>query len=71
MEDDLSKFFSLTKGFKQGCVTLPRLFTVCMDGIMKAIQGRVVNEGTPLMRNGRFGVVLCLQVLLPDRANII
>ncbi len=39
MGDDLSEFFNLAVGLKQGCIIFLWLFSVYMDGAVKEIQG--------------------------------
>uniref|UniRef100_UPI003EBBE11F reverse transcriptase domain-containing protein n=1 Tax=Klebsiella pneumoniae TaxID=573 RepID=UPI003EBBE11F len=53
MDDEISEFFSLNVGLKQGCVLSPWLFNLYMDGVVKEIQGRAVNVGVSLMRDDR------------------
>ncbi len=53
MGGDLNEFFNLTVGLKQGCMMSLWLFSVYMDGVMKEIQGKKVDAGVPLMREGR------------------
>ncbi len=52
VENGQSAFFDLNVGLKQGCVMSPWLFNVYMDGVMKEIQGRAVNFGVSMMREG-------------------
>ena len=53
VEDELSEFFSLNVGLKQGCVMSPWLFNLYMDGVVREIQGRAVDVGVTLRRDGR------------------
>ncbi|WP_435362545.1 reverse transcriptase domain-containing protein, partial [Klebsiella pneumoniae] len=53
VDNELSEFFSLNVGLKQGCVISPWLFNLYMDGVVKEIQGRAVNVGVTLKREGR------------------
>ncbi|MCP3679958.1 MAG: hypothetical protein GY782_06675, partial [Gammaproteobacteria bacterium] len=52
VEYEQSEFFDLNVGLKQGCVMSPWLFNIYMDGVMKEIQGRAVDAGVSMMREG-------------------
>ncbi len=52
VESEQSEFFELNVGLKQGCVMSPWLFSVYMDGVMKEIQGRAVDVGVAMMKEG-------------------
>ncbi len=52
--------FEIRVGVRQGCVMLPRLFNIFMDGCMKEMKAKVGNTGT---RQAGQLLHLCLQFI--------
>ena len=45
---DVSEWFSVNVGLRQGCAISPWLFNVYMDGVVRVVNARVLGKG-----NGR------------------
>ena len=52
VDGELSEFFDLNVGLKQGCVMSPWLFNLYMDGVIREVKGRAVDVGVSLVRDG-------------------
>ena len=56
--NDVSEWFPLNVGLRQGCVMSPWLFNVCMDGVVRKVNVRVLGKGLELLsaNGGRFEI---------------
>ena len=56
MGNDMSEWFPVNIGLRQGCVMSPWLFNVYMDGVVRQVNVRVLGKGLDLMsaNGGRF-----------------
>ena len=54
--NDVSEWFLVTVGLRQGCVMSPWLFNVYMDGVVREVNVRVLGKGLELLsaNGGRF-----------------
>ena len=52
----MCEWFPVNVGLRQGCVMSPWLFNVCMDGLVRDMNVRVLLKGLELLREngGRF-----------------
>ena len=51
--NDVSEWFPINVGLRQGCVMSPWLFNVYMDGVVREVTVRVLGKGLePLSANG-------------------
>ena len=46
---DVSEWFSVNVGFRQGCVMSSWLFNVYMDGVVREVNARVLGKGLELL----------------------
>ena len=55
---DVSEWFPVHVGLRQGCVMSPRLFNVYMDGVVREVNVRVLGKGLQLLstNGGRFEI---------------
>ena len=52
--NDVSKWFPVDDGLRQGCLMSPWLFHIYMDGVVKEVNVRVLEKGVELLSaNGR------------------
>ena len=51
MDGELSERFPIGFGLRQGCVMLPRLFNIFIDGCMRKMKEKVGNVGVRLKIN--------------------
>ena len=56
--NDLSEWFPVNVGLRQGCMMSPWLFNVYMDGVVREVNVRVVGKGLELLSSngGRFEI---------------
>ena len=56
--NDVSKWFLVNVGLRQGCVISPWLFNVYMDGVVREVNVRVPGKGLELLsaNSGRFEI---------------
>ena len=56
--NDVSEWFPVNVGLRQGCVTSPWLFNVYMDGVVREVNARVLGKGLELLsaNGGRFEI---------------
>ena len=56
--NDVSEWFPVNAGLRQGCVMSPWLFNVYMDGVVRVVNVRVLGKGLVLLRanGGRFEI---------------
>ena len=56
--NDVSEWFPVNVGLRQGCVMSPWLFNVYMDGVVRAVNVRVLGKGLELLsaNGGRFEI---------------
>ena len=56
--NDVSEWFPVNDGLRQGCVLSPWLFNVYMDGVVREVNVRVVRKGLELLsvNGGRFEI---------------
>ena len=56
--NDVSEWFSVNVGLRQGCVMSPWLFNVYMDGVVRDVNVRVLGKGLELLsaNGGRFEI---------------
>ena len=56
--NDVSEWFLLNVGLRQGCVMSPWLFNVYMDGVVREVSVRVLGKGLELLiaNGGRFEI---------------
>ena len=47
--NDMSEWFPVNVGFRQGCVMYPWLFNVYMDGVVREVKVRVFGKGLELL----------------------
>ena len=47
--NDVSEWFLVNVGLRQGCVTSPWLFNVYMDGVVRKVNVRVLGKGLELL----------------------
>ena len=54
--NDVSEWFPVNVGLRQGCVIFPLLFNVYMDGVVREVNLRVHGKGLELLsaNGGRF-----------------
>ena len=61
--NDVSEWFPVNVGLRQGCVMFPWLFNVYMDGVVREVIVRVLEKGLELLseNGGRFEIpaVIC------------
>ena len=55
---DLSEWFPVNVGLRQGCVMSPWLFNIYMDGVVREVNVRVLGKGLELLsaNDGRFEI---------------
>ena len=55
---DVSGWFVVNVGLRQGCVMSPWLFNVYMDGVVREVNARVLGKGLEIMsvNGGRFEI---------------
>ena len=46
---DVSEWFPVNVGLRQGCVMSPWLFNVYMDGVVREVNARVLGKGRELL----------------------
>ena len=58
VRNDVSEWFPLNVGLRQGCVMSPWLFNVYMDGVVREVNARVLGKGLQLRRvnGGKFKI---------------
>ena len=58
MGNNVSKWFLVNVGLRQGCVMSPWLFNVYMDGVVREVNVRVLGKGLELRsaNGGRFEI---------------
>ncbi len=71
VEGELSESFAVKVGVRQGCVMLPWLLNILMDGCTREMKDKVGSTGAGLKLNGeKWSLVTCLfaddTVLLPE-----
>ena len=49
VRNDVSQWFSVNVGLRQGCVMSPWLFNVYMDGVVRKVNVRVLGKGLELL----------------------
>ena len=56
--NDVSEWFPVTVGLRQGCVMSPRLFNVYVDGVVREVNVKVLGKGLELLsaNGGRFEI---------------
>ena len=56
--NDVSEWFPVNVGLRQGCVMSPWLFNVNMDGVVREVNVRVLGKGLELLsvNGGRFEI---------------
>ena len=56
--NDVSEWFPVNAGLRQGCVMSPCLFNVYMDGVVRQVNVRVLEKGLELLsvNRGRFEI---------------
>ena len=56
--DDVSEWFPVNVGLRQGCVMSPWLFNVYMDGVVREVNVRVLGKGLKVLsaNGGRFEI---------------
>ena len=56
--NDVSEWFLVNVGLRQGCVRSPWLFNVYMDGVVRVVNVRVLGKGLELLSadGGRFEI---------------
>ena len=56
--NDVSEWFMVNVGLRQGCVMSPWLFNVYMDGVVREVNVRVLGKGLELLsaNGGRFEI---------------
>ena len=47
--NDVSEWFPVNVGLKQVCVMFPWLFNVCVDGVVREVNVRVLGKGFELL----------------------
>ena len=59
--NDVSEWFPVNIGLRQGCVLSPWLFNVYMDGVVRELNVRVLGKGLELLsaNGGRFEITSC------------
>ncbi len=50
---ETSEHFEIKVGVRQGCVMLPWLFNIYMDGVMREVKGKVGEVGVRMYIEGR------------------
>ena len=70
LENDVSEWFPVNVGLKQGCVMFPWLFMVYMDGVVREVNVRVLGKGLELLsaNGGRFEIN---QLLFADETALV
>ena len=70
VENDVSEWFPVNVGLRQGCVMSPWLFNVNMDGVVREVNVRVLGKGLELLctNGGRFEIN---QLLLADDTALV
>ena len=55
---DVSEWFPVNVGLRQGCVMSPWLFNVFMDGVVREVNARVLGKGLELLsvNDGKFEI---------------
>ena len=68
--NDVSEWFPVNVGLRQGCVMSPWLFNVYMDGVVREVNVRVLGKGLELLNanGGRFEIN---QLLFADDTAIV
>ena len=58
VRNDVSEWFPVNVGLRQGCVMSPWLFNVYMDGVVREVNVRVLGKGLELLSSngGRFEI---------------
>ena len=58
VRNDVSEWFPVNVGLRQGCVIFPWLFNVYMDGVVREVNVRVLGKGLELLsaNGGRFEI---------------
>ena len=66
----MSEWFPVSVGLRQGCVMSPGWFNVHMDGVVRAVNVRMLGKGLELLsaNGGRFEIN---QLLLPDDTALV
>ena len=66
--NDVSEWFTVNVGLRQGCVMSSWLFNVYMDGMVREVNGRVLRKGLELLsvNGGRFEINQLLFALMAD-----
>ena len=56
--NDVSEWFPVNVGLRQGCVMSPWLFNEHMDGVVREVNARVLRKGLELysLNGGRFEI---------------
>ena len=55
MGNEMSEWFPVNVGLRQGCVMSPWLFNVYMDGVVRNLNARVLGKGLEML-SGRFEI---------------
>ena len=58
VRNNVSEWFPVNVGLRQGCVISPRLYNVSIDGVVREVNVRVLGEGLKLLsaNGGRFEI---------------
>ena len=56
--NDVSEWFPVNVGLREGCVISPWLFTLCLDGVVREVNVRVLGRGLEFLstNGGRFEI---------------
>ena len=67
---DVSWWFPVNLGLRQGCVMSPLLFNLYVDGVVREVNARVLEKGLELLsaNDGRFEIN---QLLFPDDTALV
>ena len=68
--NDMSEWFLVNVGLRQGCVMSPWLFNVYLDGVVREVNGKVLRKGLELLsaNGGRFEIN---QLLFADHTALV
>ena len=60
--NDVSEWFPVNVGLRQGCVMSPCLFNVYMDGVVREVNVKVLGKGLELLstNGGRFEMIIII-----------
>ena len=68
--NEVSEWFSVNVGLRQGCVMSPWLFNVYMDGVVIEVNGSVIVKGLELL-SGNVGRLEINQLLFADDTALV